>query len=135
MKHGIPLARSKFTAICIEEPWYDPDANFGEGAMGVIYYAQALEWRLGAQGVTLEECKQNLKHVLITQNYLAYEYPDAEPISESDEEWQRVKTSGTHLVHTKPYWKECLGYDRVKIVARWEIDIDDGDWKFVKNAP
>jgi|HubBroStandDraft_4_1064222.scaffolds.fasta_scaffold533769_1 hypothetical protein len=133
LKHGIPLAKSKFTAVMIEEPWHDPEANFGLGAEGVFYYARALEWRIGAQGNTAEECRKNLKYVLIAQNMLMIEFPDSKPLPESEEEWQRVKTSGTHMVHTHPCWKDLMGYDRVKIIDRFEIDLDEGDWKVVKS--
>jgi hypothetical protein len=124
--HGIPLRRSKFTAVVGKEPYKD---DFG--VVKYVYFAMVLEWHLCASGETLEKCRKNLEHVLITQNAIFVEYPDTQEPSPAHEDYQRVKTSGTHIVHSDVKFYRYFGYDRIEIVDRWEIDLEKLEWKVV----
>ena len=125
MPPNIKLTRSQFSVIVLESKHEDMYGN-----EKIIYVGQACEWDLTAQGNTLEECRENLEHVLITQNVLILDHGEkgATP-SEAPEYIQRVKTSGDYLIYIEPKWIELFGYDRVPIVARWNIDLSELNFK------
>lgn len=92
--------------------------------VSTIYCGMALEWGMTGAGMTPEDALKSVEFVIFGQALLIEEFPFTGSVPKAaPEDWQRVRTSGTHLIHAEKHYRELFGEEGCRIVSRHDIDM------------
>lgn len=88
------------------------------------YCAMALEWGVCASGKTAAEAVTNVESALFGQGLLILDFGTESCVPKpAPEDWQRVRTSGTHWVCSSNEFREFFGDHEHRIVERCDLDM------------
>ena len=119
-----------FRVIVVKETYEHVSTQTSQKETLIIYYAQVLEWDIGAQGKTIEEALERVEKLIFRQQ-MSYDTEHGTfKIGPAAEEWQRVRNIGKEMIHVSKEYREAFGEERFPIVLRKDIDMSKTKLKY-----